>query len=106
MLIQQFDRVILGTIKPFIFLHTHKTNVCYSSLSISYRQFCRVNVKIVFPQKLLDMLRDSATVMVGQYFKKKRCLVEMLLLGSSGLGVSLSSPILLPIIRYGLLRDH
>ena len=52
---QQFDRIILGTIKPFIFLHTHKTNVCYSSLSISYRQFCRVNVKIVFPQKLLDM---------------------------------------------------
>ena len=54
----------------------------------------------------IGMLRDSATVMVGQYFKKKRCLVEMLLLGSSGLGVALSSPILLPIIRYGLFRDN
>ena len=52
----------------------------------------------------IGMLRDSATVMVGQYFKKKRCLVEMLLLGSSGLGVSLSSPILLTIIRYGAYK--
>ena len=52
----------------------------------------------------IGMLRDSGTVMVGQYFKKKRCFVEMLLVGSSGLGISLSSPVLLSIIRYVLLR--
>ena len=47
----------------------------------------------------IGMLRDSATVMVGQYFKKKRCFVELMLVGSSGLGISLSSPILLSMIR-------
>lgn len=48
----------------------------------------------------IGMLRDSATVMVGQYFKKKRCFVEMMLVASSGLGVSFSSPVILSIIRY------
>ena len=47
----------------------------------------------------IGMLRDSATVMVGQYFKKKRCFVELMLVGSSGLGISLSSPIVLSLIR-------
>ena len=47
----------------------------------------------------IGMLRDSATVMVGQYFKKKRCFVELMVVGSSGIGISLSSPVVLSMIR-------
>ena len=52
---QQFDRIILGTIKPFIFLHTHKTNVCYFYLSIFLQTVLQSKCKNIFPQKLLDM---------------------------------------------------
>ena len=37
------------------------------------------------------MARDPAALMVGQYFKRKRELVEIILLSGSGLGISIMS---------------
>ena len=87
--------IIIYTLSTLLYKPNNFGNVVYITLNLM--SFIAIGI---------GMLRDSATVMVGQYFKKKRCLVEMLLLGSSGLGVSLSSPILLPIIRFGFLQDN
>merc|ERR1719412_3338104 len=53
------------------------------------------------------MVRDSNTAILGQYFKKKRPFVEMLLACSSGFGLSLISQSMSKAIRslgwrYGL----
>ena len=37
------------------------------------------------------MTRDTSTLMVGQYFKRKRELVEMFFIAGSGLGMTLMS---------------
>ena len=37
------------------------------------------------------MARDPAALMVGQYFKRKRELVEIILVSGSGLGISIMS---------------
>jgi hypothetical protein len=37
------------------------------------------------------MVRDTATLMVGQYFKRRRELVEVVLVSASGLGCALMS---------------
>ncbi len=42
------------------------------------------------------MIRDSGTVMLGQYFKRRRELVELFLTSSSGFGI--------PIVTYLILR--
>ena len=39
----------------------------------------------------MGMARDTATLMVGQYFKKRRELVEIFLVSGSGLGISAMS---------------
>ena len=44
------------------------------------------------------LTRDTATIMVGQYFKKKRELVEMFLVSGSGLGMSIMSLVLMNIM--------
>ena len=43
----------------------------------------------------VGLTRDTATIMVGQYFKKKRELVEMFLVSGSGLGLSIMSLVLM-----------
>ena len=48
------------------------------------RLFCVVGVGI-------GMTRDTSTLMVGQYFKRKRELVEMFFVAGSGLGMTLMS---------------
>lgn len=35
--------------------------------------------------------RDCSTIMVAQYFKKKRELVEMIIMSGSGMGIALMS---------------
>ena len=45
------------------------------------------------------MTRDAATLMVGQYFKRRRELVEIFLVSSSGLGVSLMGELLQNSLR-------
>ncbi len=39
----------------------------------------------------IGMTRDPATLMLGQYFKRKRDLVEMILVASSGAGLAVMS---------------
>ena len=39
----------------------------------------------------VGLTRDTSTLMVGQYFKRRRELVEILVVSSSGLGISLMS---------------
>ena len=46
------------------------------------------------------MIRDSNTAMLGQYFKKKRPFVEMILACSSGLGHSLICHLLSKAIKW------
>ena len=45
------------------------------------------------------MTRDTATLMVGQYFKRRRQLVEIFLVSGSGLGISVMSSILRWLVR-------
>ena len=43
----------------------------------------------------VGLTRDTATIMVGQYFKKKRELVEIFMVSGSGLGMSIMSLVLM-----------
>ena len=45
------------------------------------------------------MTRDTATLMVGQYFKRRRELVEIFLVSGSGIGISVMSSILRWLVR-------
>lgn len=36
----------------------------------------------------VSMIRETAVIMIGQYFKKKRELVETFVVGSNGLGIA------------------
>ena len=47
----------------------------------------------------VGMTRDTATLMVGQYFKRRRQLVEIFLVSGSGLGISVMSSILRWLVR-------
>ncbi len=46
------------------------------------------------------MTRDPATIMVGQYFKRKREIVEIILVSANGLGIAGMSVFMRVIIRY------
>jgi hypothetical protein len=46
------------------------------------------------------MTRDPATLMVGQYFKRKREIIEIILVSASGLGISSMSVFIKIIVRY------
>ena len=46
----------------------------------------------------VGLTRDTATIMVGQYFKKKRELVEIFMVSGSGLGMSIMSFVLMKIM--------
>ena len=45
------------------------------------------------------MIRDPAVIMIGQYFKKKRALVEILVIASQGLGIAFTPLFLTYCIR-------
>ena len=47
----------------------------------------------------VGMARDTATLMVGQYFKKRRGLVEIFLVSASGLGLATMSSFLRLVTR-------
>lgn len=37
----------------------------------------------------VSMIRDTAVIMIGQYFKRRREFVEIFVIGTSGLGIAL-----------------
>ena len=45
------------------------------------------------------MTRDPATLMVGQYFKRKRELIEIILVSGSGLGIATMSVFVKVVVR-------
>ena len=45
------------------------------------------------------MTREPATLMIGQYFKRKRELVEIILVSGSGLGIATMSVFIRMAIR-------
>ena len=45
------------------------------------------------------MTRDTASLMVGQYFKRRREMVEIFLVSGSGLGISVMSTLLRLLVR-------
>ena len=45
------------------------------------------------------LTRDAATLMVGQYFKRRRELVEIFLVASYGLGISLMGQLIQNSLR-------
>jgi hypothetical protein len=62
--------------------------------------FCCKSIFMYFFAGLgICMIRDSNTAMLGQYFKKKRPFVEMILACSSGLGHSLICHLLSKAIK-------
>ena len=49
------------------------------------------------------MTRDTATLMVGQYFKRRREAVEIALVGSSGIGLALMTVFLHTTLGYDIV---
>ena len=47
----------------------------------------------------VGLAREAATLMVGQYFKRRREVVEVMLVASSGLGVTLILSFINPVLR-------
>ena len=47
----------------------------------------------------LSMTRDSVTLMVGQYFKRKREVIEIVMVSGSGLGICAMSAFVKEAIR-------
>ncbi len=47
----------------------------------------------------VGMTRDTATLMVGQYFKRRRELVEMVTVASTGAGVAVMSVFVMEATR-------
>jgi hypothetical protein len=45
------------------------------------------------------MTRDPATLMVGQYFKRKREFIEIILVSGSGLGIAAMSVFIKVVVR-------
>lgn len=48
----------------------------------------------------VGLTRDTATLMVGQYFKRRREAVEIALVGSSGIGLAVMTVFLHTTLRY------
>ena len=68
-------------------------NIILSTLFNSlFFQFGKLGVGVA-------MTRDPATLMVGQYFKRKRELVEIFLVSGSGLGIATMSVFIKTAIR-------
>jgi hypothetical protein len=49
------------------------------------------------------LTRDTATLMVGQYFKRRREAVEIALVGSSGIGLALMTVFLHTTLGYDIV---
>jgi hypothetical protein len=47
-----------------------------------------------------SMVRDSASVMIGHYFKRRRQFVEMIVMAGEGVGIALFSVILKEGVGY------
>ena len=58
------------------------------------------NLTLVSAGVGITMTRDTSTLMVGQYFKKRREIVEIFLVSGSGLGISGMSFFISSVIRY------
>ena len=47
----------------------------------------------------VGMVRDSATIMLNQYFKRRRALVEAFFAMGNGVGILLTSPVIFSLLR-------
>ena len=47
----------------------------------------------------VGMVRDSATIMLNQYFKRRRALVEVFFAMGNGVGILLTSPVIFSLLR-------
>lgn len=65
--------------------------LCYEILKTDF--FKRVNILFLSstPGIGVGMTRDTATLMVGQYFKRKREFVEVINVSGSGIGITVMS---------------
>ena len=63
-------------------MEIHKNRITTSCFFCSFYDISGVGV---------GMARDPAALMVGQYFKRKRELVEIILVSGSGLGITTMS---------------
>lgn len=48
----------------------------------------------------MGLTRDASSLMVGQYFKRKRDLVEIMVVGASGLGILVMSILINNAIKW------
>lgn len=54
----------------------------------------------------MALLKESSSLMLGQYFKKKRDLVETFFTAATGLGLALLSAVIKYLMRLVLLKDN
>ena len=78
-----------------ILMNGYKKSSMYIYVIVMYSK----NTWCFFAGLGICMIRDSNTAMLGQYFKKKRPFVEMILACSSGLGHSLICHLLSKAIK-------
>ena len=74
------------------------------SLGCLFTSFASQFHQIIFSYGIVvgvgvSFVRDTSTLMVGQYFKRRRELVEIFLVSGSGLGISVMSSILRWLLR-------
>ena len=60
--------------------------------------------EIIFLGVGVGLTRDTSSLMVGQYFKRRREFVEIFLVSGSGLGIAVMSLFLNEAIRFALLQ--
>lgn len=60
--------------------------------------------RITYKQGIgVGLTRDTATLMVGQYFKRRREMVEIALVGASGVGLAAMAAFLHTTLRFAHL---
>ena len=57
-------------------------------------------LKVVMAGIGVSFTRDSASLMLGQYFKRRREMVEMFIVSSPGIGIVIISKLVHNLLRY------
>lgn len=61
---------------------------------------CLMILKVVMAGIGVSFTRDSASLMLGQYFKRRREMVEMFIVSSPGIGIVIISKLVHNLLRY------
>ena len=73
--------------------------------SISFSSFPIIKTLVYFLEGIgVGLTRDTATLMVGQYFKRRRETVEIALVGASGVGLAIMTVFLHTTLTYDCLH--